>query len=188
MKFTTGLSALALILAAGAAQAQTASETTTTQQSTVAPAPVAPAPGTLSVTKESHASDGYGDRTDQKSTSFRSGSGVAAELEKVCRDDDGEHHRTLAVDGRDHGRHRAALRLRGRCPAGDHDDGAQQHDDDDRAGAADRAARGHDDDDDSLVVLAGALARHASPAQRETPSAGVAGAGQREHTFFGVRR
>jgi len=85
MKSVIGLSLFTLTFSTGMAHAQSASETTTTQQTTMAPPPIAPAPGTLSTTKESHASDGYGNSTDQKATSYRSGDGVANDSSTTTR-------------------------------------------------------------------------------------------------------
>jgi hypothetical protein len=76
--------AVALALSGGVAAAQT-SETTTTQ-STVAqpmlapvPAPLVPVPGTVQTSRESHAIDAYGNRTDSSTSSYRSVDGVARE-------------------------------------------------------------------------------------------------------------
>ena len=75
MKLLTTAAVLALATFGSTARAQTASETTTTQ--TTAPAPMVPVPGTLSTTRESHAVDAYGNRTDSRATSYSNGTSVA---------------------------------------------------------------------------------------------------------------
>lgn len=87
MRSLMGAGAIALTLIGSAAYAQTTTETTTSQYSqTPAPmppaaAPVAPPMGTLSTTREQHAVDAYGDRSDSRSTSYRDSTGVAEQSE-----------------------------------------------------------------------------------------------------------
>ncbi|MEJ0046037.1 MAG: hypothetical protein WDN04_07880 [Rhodospirillales bacterium] len=70
----------AMAFSVGTAVAQT-TESTTSQSTTMAPDPNAPPavppPGTLSTTREAHAVDAYGNRTDSKASTYRNGNGVA---------------------------------------------------------------------------------------------------------------
>ncbi len=62
----------ALMLLSGTAAAQPAAYPNT-------PAIVPPPPGTLSVTREIHAADAYGNSTDSRSTTYRDSQGVASD-------------------------------------------------------------------------------------------------------------
>jgi len=76
MKISLIAYACAVALTCGAAMAQTAMETTTTQ--TTAPVPGA-IPPPLSTTRESHAVDAYGNRTDSRATTYGNGDSTARE-------------------------------------------------------------------------------------------------------------